>query len=607
MQLHSESPAPASAPPIRSEVPIGDTWDLTALYPTPEDWETGFQELLKIYPSITTWQGRLAEGVDAVLGALEIESRVDALLEKLNQYAALKSSEDSSNADSLAREARLESAVVRIAEAMSFLAPELQSLTDSAFEALLGASRLAPWRNSLKKLRRLKPHTLSEKEERLLALGSAALRGHSETFSQLTNVDMKFGTVQDEDGSAKEVTQSSLSSFLMRRDPTVRKAAFHSFYAEIGSHSYTLAASLANSVKADVFLARARNFPTAREASLFYDDVPVSVYDNLVASVRSRLPALHRYYELRRRALKLDGIHHYDTYVPIVAEAKTHTPWDEAVEKVLSALEPLGDGYVGILREGLGNARWCDRYENKGKRSGAFSYGAYSGPPYILMNYKPDVFSDVYTLAHEAGHSMHTYYSCRAQSFQDYHYPIFLAEVASTFNEMLLTEHLLKSTDDPAMRAYILNRQIDDLRGTMFRQTMFAEFERDIHAAEESGDGLTLASFRSIYRGLLDPYFGPDFQIDEELELEGLRIPHFYSAFYVYKYATGISAAAALANRVLETGDTEKYIGFLSSGGSRFPIETLAEAGVDMLSPQPVDAALDLFERRVEELSALIT
>ncbi|GAB4179793.1 MAG: oligoendopeptidase F [Terrimicrobiaceae bacterium] len=607
MQLHSETPLTPSSTPSRSEVAIQDTWDLTALYPTPQDWEADFQKLQKTYPAITEWQGRLAEGVEAVHGALDLESQVDALVEKLNQYAALKSSEDSSNADSLAREARLDSALVRIAEAMSFLAPELQSLSDADFINLLEAESLSRWRNSLKKLRRLKPHTLSKNEERLLALGSAALRGHSETFSQLTNVDMKFGTVEDEDGSTREVTQSSLSSFLTRRDPRVRKAAFHSFYSEIGSHAYTLAASLANSVKADVFLARARHFPSALESSLFYDDVPVSVYDNLIASVRSRLPGLHKYFDLRRRALKLDEIHHYDTYVPIVADVKTHTPWDEAVNKVLTALEPLGAEYVGILREGLGNARWCDRYENKGKRSGAFSYGTYSGPPYILMNYKPDVFSDVYTLAHEAGHSMHTYYSRRAQSFQDYHYPIFLAEVASTFNEMLLTEHLLASTDDPAMRAYILNRQIDDLRGTLFRQTMFAEFEKLIHAAEESGEGLTLASFRSIYRGLLDPYFGPDFCIDEELEMEGLRIPHFYSAFYVYKYATGISAAAALASEVLRTGDTSKYIGFLSSGGSRFPIETLAEAGVDMLSSRPVDAALDLFERRVEELAALIT
>jgi oligoendopeptidase F len=250
--------------------------------------------------------------------------------------------------------------------------------------------------------------------------------------------------------------------------------------------------------------------------------------------------------------------------------------------------------------------RWCDRYENKGKRSGAFSYGTYAGPPYIMMNYKSDVFSDVYTLAHEAGHSMHTWYATRSQSFQNYHYPIFLAEVASTFNEILLTEHLLQTTSEQRMRAYIINRQIDDLRGTLFRQTMFAEFERATHAAEEAGDPLTLEGFKKVYRGLLDAYFGPDFAIDSELELEGLRIPHFYSAFYVYKYATGISAAVALASQVLESGDAARYLDFLRRGGSKFPIETLAEAGVDMASPAPVEAALRLFERRVGELEELL-
>ncbi|MGA9579154.1 MAG: M3 family oligoendopeptidase, partial [Terrimicrobiaceae bacterium] len=326
------------------------------------------------------------------------------------------------------------------------------------------------------------------------------------------------------------------------------------------------------------------------------------VYDNLVATVRSRLAPLYRYFNLRKRVLGLEEIHHYDTYVPIVGEIQTAVEWDEAVGKVLQALTPLGDEYLSVLVHGLRDGRWCDRYENKGKRNGAFSYGTYTSPPYIMMNYKSDVFSDVYTLAHEAGHSMHTWYSQRTQSYQNYHYPIFLAEVASTFNEILLTEHLLRTTSDHRMRAYVINRQIDDLRGTLYRQTMFAEFEKSIHAAEEAGEALTLESFKRIYRRLLDTYFGPDFTIDPELELEGLRIPHFYSAFYVYKYATGISAAVALAGQVLQTGNPENYLGFLRSGGRRFPIETLTEVGVDMSSPAPIEAALELFERRVGEL-----
>jgi oligoendopeptidase F len=290
-----------------------------------------------------------------------------------------------------------------------------------------------------------------------------------------------------------------------------------------------------------------------------------------------------------------------------VSAVQSDVPFDEATDMVLRSLHPLGNEYTTILSKGLRDERWCDRYENKGKRSGAFSYGTYQAPPYILMNYKSDVFSDIFTLTHEAGHSMHTWYARSAQNFQNYHYPIFLAEVASTFNEILLTEHLLAETTDRSMRAYLINRQIDDLRGTLFRQTMFAEFEKSIHEAEEAGSALTLESFRKIYRELLDTYFGSGVVIDSELELECLRIPHFYSAFYVYKYATGISASITLADQVLKSGETEKYFRFLRSGGSSFPIETLSEAGVDMNSPAPVNAALDLFTRRVAELETLLS
>ena len=360
-------------------------------------------------------------------------------------------------------------------------------------------------------------------------------------------------------------------------------------------------------MKADVFRARARNFPSALEASLFRDDVPPAVYDGLISSVRAQLAPLFRYYELRRRVLGLDELHAYDTYVPLVPEIETNVSFDEAVERVLASLAPLGPEYVSTLAEGL-RGRWCDRYETKGKRSGAFSSGSYGAPPYILMNYKSDVFSDVYTLAHEAGHSMHTWFAQRTQTFQDYDYPIFLAEVASTFNEELLTHHLLEQTDDPKMRAYIINRQIDDIRGTLFRQTMFAEFEKIIHAIEERGDALTLEVFKSEYRALLQAYFGAGVVLDPELDLECLRIPHFYSAFYVYKYATGISAAVALSEQVLAgtPGAVEAYLGFLRSGGSKFPLETLRSAGVDMTTSAPVESTLRLFERRLGELEALL-
>jgi oligoendopeptidase F len=603
---HTESEPATRTVPHRSEVVVGDTWDLTPLYPSDEAWEQALATLQAEYGKISALRGRVGESVQTLREALEIEKMVDMRIEQLNQYAALRVAEDSSNDASLSREARLDNLRVRIGEAFSFLGPEIQEISDEIFADYLAHEALVEWVIPLKKLRRLKPHTLSANEERLLALGASAMRGHQETFSQLTNVDMKFGFTRDGSGKERELSQSSFSSFLQQRNPEVRREAFHKFYAEFRDHQFTLASSLGSSIRADVFDARARNYPSAIEAALFPDDVPLSVYNNLIVTVRSRLSPLYRYFNLRKRVLGLPEIHHYDTYVPMVVDIRTTVEWDGAVETVLGALAPLGQEYLFTLGNGLRGGRWCDRYENKGKRSGAFSYGTYTSPPYIMMNYKSDVFSDVYTLAHEAGHSMHTWYSQRAQSYQNYHYPIFLAEVASTFNEIVLTEHLLKTTEERKMRAYVINRQIDDLRGTLYRQTMFAEFERATHAAEEAGDPLTLEGFKKVYRELLDAYFGPDFAIDSELELEGLRIPHFYSAFYVYKYATGISAAVALARQVLESGDTTRYLTFLRSGGSKFPIETLAEVGVDMTSPAPVEAALELFERRVGELEELL-
>ncbi len=594
--------------PTRTEIPAVDTWDLTPLYPDVAAWQADLDTVRAEYERIADFKGRLGRTARDLFEALEFEKGLSLKLERLYSYASLQTSEDGSNTDFLAREGQLDNLYTRIGEASAFFEPEIQAIPDEAFAGLLADPALAPWKTRLQKLRRFKPHILSEAEERLLALGASALAGHRETFGQLTNVDMRFGTIRDENGNEVELSQSSYSSFLYKRQPELRKAAFHQFYKEFSEHQYTLAASLSSSVKADVFRARARNHPSALEAALFSDRIPVNIYDNLIASVRARFEPLQRYYALRRRVLGLNEIHQYDTYVPMVAGVQKNTTFDEATRLVVDALTPLGGEYTATLQEGLTNGRWCDRYETKGKRSGAFSSGSYGNPPYILMNYKADVFSDVYTLAHEAGHSMHTWHSQRRQTYQDYHYPIFLAEVASTFNEELLTHHLLERTDDPQTRAYLINRQIDDLRGTLYRQTMFAEFEKIIHAMEEAGEPLTLDSFRTAYRGLLEAYFGPDFVLDAELDIECLRIPHFYNAFYVYKYATGISAAVALSQKVLHGGpaDLEAYLGFLASGGSEYPLETLQRAGVDLSTPAPVDAALDLFSRRLTELEELL-
>jgi len=591
----------------RADLPESDKWDLTHLFADVDKWSEDFSWLQQSYPKIAEWKGRLGKSAADLAGCLEFEKSLDLKIERLYHFASLQLSEDSANPDYLARMGQMQNLLTKISEAASFMAPEIQAIPDDTFAQFLDDPALVEWKIALKKIRRMKPHVLSEREERLLALGSAALDGYDETFSQLTDVDMKFGVLFDDKGEEKPLTQSSFSSFLVKRDHELRKRAFHQFYDEFQDHQFTLAASLAYSVKADVFRARARNYPSALEASLFRDDIPIPVYDGLISAVRNNFAPLFRYYELRRRVLGLKELHHYDTYVPLVPQIESDIPFDQATETILAAFEPLGAEYTASLAEGL-RGRWCDRYETKGKRSGAFSSGSFGAPPYILMNYKRDVFSDVYTLAHEAGHSMHTWFAQRSQRFQDYNYPIFLAEVASTFNEELLTHHLLATTADKKMRAYIINRQIDDIRGTLFRQTMFAEFEKIIHAIEERGDALTLDVFKSEYHGLLEAYFGSGVVLDPQLDLECLRIPHFYNAFYVYKYATGISAAVALSERVLakQPGAVEAYLDFLKSGGSQFPLETLRAAGVDMATPAPIESTLRLFERRLNELETLL-
>ncbi|HET9857577.1 MAG TPA: oligoendopeptidase F [Chthoniobacterales bacterium] len=593
--------------PTRAQIPESDKWDLAHLFADVGKWQEDFAWVQKSYPRIKEWKGKIGQSAKNLAECLEFEKELDLKLERLYHFASLQLAEDSANTEYLARVGQIQNLLTKIGEALAFVVPEIQAIDDQKFEKFMADPALKDWRIKLHKIRRLKPHVLSEPEERILALGAAALSGYDDTFSQLTDVDMKFGVLVDDTGREKPLTQSSFSSFLVKRDPGLRKRAFEQFYVEFQDHQYTLASSLAYSVKADVFRARSRNYSSSLEAAVFPDAVPAAVYEGLIKSVRANLAPLFRYFELRRRVLGLKELHHYDTYVPMVAEIETHISFDQAVEHVVTALQPLGKEYVDVLASGL-RSRWCDRYETKGKRSGAFSSGSYGAPPYILMNYKEDVFADVYTLAHEAGHSMHTWCSQKSQKYQDYDYPIFLAEVASTFNEELLTHHLLEQTRDPKMRAYIINRQIDDIRGTLFRQTMFAEFEKVIHEIEESGDALTLDTFKSEYHKLLAAYFAENFVIDPQLNLECLRIPHFYGAFYVYKYATGISAAVALSEKVLraDAGAVDAYLSFLKSGGSRFPLETLKAAGVDMSTSAPIESTLRLFERRLGELEELL-
>lgn len=594
--------------PTRDKVKVSDTWDLSSLFESDAAWEKAFVAWEKQIPKLESFKGKLAESPAQLTKCLKFNSKFEREGERLGYYANLKTTEDQADSTYQGMMGRLINAASRAAQAASFLRPEILAIPDAQLKKLMAAKELAKFRLMLERMARYKPHTLSDGEERLLAMQSEMAGAASQIFRQLTDADLKFGEVKDEKGKPAELDQSSFMVFLNSPKRTVRKAAFHQFYDEFDDHKNALAASLKGSILKDVYYAQARDYPSARESSLFDDNVPASVYDNLVAAVRSKLPAVHKYFDLRKRKMKLKAIHQYDTYVPILSELDKRTTWDQAVKAVVTSLAPLGTQYCETLQAGLTTERWCDRYPNKGKNSGAFSAGSYDGAPYILMNYQPNVLDHVFTLAHEAGHSMHSWYSAKTQPFEYYNYTIFVAEVASTFNEQLLSRHLMDRAKSDQERAYLINREIDAIRGTIVRQTMFAEFEKITHEMAEAGEPLTLEAFRQAYRGLLDAYFGPDFVVDECLELECLRIPHFYNAFYVYKYATGLSAAIALSERVLSGGKPEldDYLGFLKGGCSEHPLDLLRGAGVDMESPEPVQTALDHFERLVDQLDELL-
>lgn len=593
--------------PARSKVKPADTWDLSSLFESDDAWEAGFTKWEKQIKKYAAFCGTLGDSPQQLAKLLRFDSKFDRQGERLAYYAMLKTTEDQANSTYQAMMGRYENAASRAAEAASFIRPEVLGLSATKLKKYLAAKPLAHFKLMLERLVRYKPHTLTDNEERLLAMQSEMAGAADHIFRQLTDADMRFGTVKNEQGEQVELSQSSFSVFLHSPKRTVRKAAFHKFYEQFAGHENCLSAALKGSIQKDVYYARARNFPSAREASLFTDNVPVSVYDSLIDAVRSKHPAIYKYLEVRRRKMKLKEIRHYDTYVPILTELDKRHTWDQAVKGILRALEPLGADYCRTLETGL-RGRWCDRYPNRGKNSGAFSAGSFDGDPYILMNYQPNVLDHVFTLAHEAGHSMHSYYSAGNQSYEYYNYTIFVAEVASTFNEQLLSRHLMQNAKSDKEKAYLLNREIDAIRGTIIRQTMFAEFEKITHELAEAGEPLTIERFREVYRELLEAYFGPDFTIDKELELECLRIPHFYSAFYVYKYATGLSAAIALSQRVLNGGQQElsDYLNFLKSGCSKYPLDLLRDAGVDMEKPEPVQTALDYFEGLVDELDALL-
>ncbi len=604
MTVHSLT---ANANPKRSEVPLSDTWDLSSLFASDASWLEVLSEFEKEIEGYAQFAGHLGESPQKLAECLVFDIKLDRLAERLGTYAFLKTTEDQGNSHYQGFVARYQNLATEAAQAASFIRPEILSIPPAKMNEMIQDESLKDYSLVLERINRYRNHTLSQPEENLIAMQGEMAQTASKAFRQLNDTDLKFGDVTNEMGEIVELTNASFSSLLISPSRDVRKKAFHQYYKQFHGHENTLAATLAGSIHGDVYYAKARKYKSARESSLFADNVPVAVYDNLINAVRKRLPEVHSYFEMRRRKMGLKDIHHYDTYVPILSAQQSHHTWDEAVTVVLNSLQPLGREYVQALEKGL-RGRWSDRYPNQGKQSGAFSCGTFDADPYILMNFKPTVLNDVFTLTHEAGHSMHSFYSAANQPFQYYNYTIFVAEVASTFNEQLLAHHMIQEAKTKEEKAAILNHEIDSIRATIVRQTMFAEFEKTTHEMAENGEPLTVASIKGVYRELLTAYFGPNFVVDDELALECFRIPHFYRAFYVYKYATGLSAAIALSKKVLDGGQAEldAYLGFLRGGCSKDPLDLLKGAGVDMTQPEPVETALIQFGNLVQQLDDLI-
>jgi oligoendopeptidase F len=593
--------------PARREVAPGDTWDLASLCRSDNEWDEALAAWEERIPGFAPYAGTLGASPERLAECLAHDLAFDREGDRLGAYAHLRASEDQGAADPQRMVGRFQHVSTRAGEAASFIRPEIMAIPPDRLAVWMDLPVLAAYRLMLERIVRTRAHTLSEPEEKLLAMQGTFAGTAAKVFRQLTDADLKFGAVTTHAGERIELSNATFTTLLHDPAPEVRKTVFHQFYAQYEGHSNTLAATLSGSNERDVYAARVRAYPAAVEAALFADHVPLAVYDQLIAAVRHHLPVVHRYYDLRRRILGLDAIHQYDCYVPLVPELEKRHTWGQAVDVVLESLAPLGGDYVTRLEGGL-RGRWCDRYPNAGKRSGAFSSGTYDSDPYILMNFQEDAIEHVFTLTHEAGHSMHTRFSAEAQPYQYSSYTIFVAEVASTFNEQLLTRLLIERASSPKERAAIIAREIDSIRNTIVRQTMFAEFERKSHASAEAGEPLTLERIRGIYRELLDAYFGTYFAIDRDLELECLRIPHFYNAFYVYKYATGLAAAITLAKKVAdgEPGALDRYLGFLRGGSSKWPLDLLRDAGVDLEKPEPVATALTRFGELVDELGTLL-
>ena len=593
--------------PNRSEVPESDKWNLSSIYKSNDEWEAALKELPALTEKVVSFKGKLSSSSKTLLEALKALEAAELKMETVYHYASLQHEADEDDSLATDRDGRAMMAYTEMQSALSFMDPELLAIPEETLRTWISEPEYKDYKKYVEKLLHFNKYTLSEKEERILSLQMQPGQTPSNAFSVLENVDLnkQFGTVNVK-GEEKPLTQTTFTTLLKNQDRKVRETAYKQFYKKFEDFQNVISALYAGSVNQDVFSMRARGYDSSLHHALYGNKVPLSVYHNLIDCVHKNLGTLHEYYSLRKKILGVSELRHYDVYVPLVKSVAMHHTYEESVEICRNALAPLGKEYTDRLCNGLLNG-WADRYENVGKRSGAFSSGAYIGDPYILLNYDEDDIRDVFTMAHEGGHSMHSWYSVHNNPFLSYDYTIFEAEVASTFNEELVFEYLLKNAKTEDEKKYLLAMRADDILATLHRQTMFAEFELKTHEFVENGTPLTAELLRKNYRELLELYVGPEMHFEENSDMEGLRIPHFYTAFYVYKYATGISAALALAKRVTTGGEKERndYFEFLKSGGSRYPIESLRVAGVDMESTEPVQAACDTFKEIVEQLKKM--
>lgn len=589
---------------LRNQVPENLTWDLSSIFPTDEAWETAFNETRKSAQALSKYAGHVGDSADVLKEALEADLAVERQFEKVYVYAHQIYDQDTTNQKYSAYNARVQGLYAELSANTAFFQPEVLALSNETLDAYLARAGLKKYAHFFDVLKARKPHTLPAEQEALLAGASDIFNASEQTFGALDNSDIVFGDVHTETGEIVPLTNGLYSLLLESKDRSLREEAFTTLYDSYIALQNTFASTLSSHVKGHNFLAKTRHYDSARQAAVTANDIPESVFETLTKTVDANLPLLHRFVSLRKKILNVDDVHSYDLYVPLVDEINFEVTYEKAKDIVLAALAPLGEDYIAIVQKAF-DERWIDVVENKGKRTGAYSSGSYDTKPFILLNWQNNL-NNVYTLAHEMGHSVHSYFTRHNQEYHYGDYPIFLAEIASTTNEGLLTDYLLKTNDDPKFQAYVLNQYLDGFKGTVFRQTQFAEFEQWIHEQSAAGVALTADEMSRFYGSLNQKFYGSDLFPDEAIAYEWARIPHFYYNFYVYQYSTGEAAATTLAERILTQNGAEDYKNYLKAGNSDYALNVIKKAGVNMSQPDYLNEAFKVFEERLNEFEKIM-